>query len=170
MPDVFNRSTDFFGGSFAADQGFVTFPRLLQDGVAVGADVGLLVQSLALNYTQQVTRLYEVGRPAIYYVGGRTNGDAGIQRIVGPRSIADAFYTTYGDICQARTNTLDFTIGSGCGADGTPQDEANLNVGFVSYTAHFCVINSVGVNVGAADMIINESIRMMFSSLIYKSS
>lgn len=170
MADVFNRNTDFFGGSFAADQGFVTFPRLLSAGTAIGADVGLLIQRLALTYTQQVTRLYEVGRPAIYYVGGRTNGDAGIDRVVGPRSIADAFYQTYGDICQARSNTLDFTIASGCGADGTPQDQATLNVGSVSYTAHFCVITTVGVNVGAADMIINESIRMMFSSLIYASA
>lgn len=171
MPDIFNRNTDFFGGSFAADQGFVTFPNLLSAaGLPIGANIGLLIQSLALTYTQSVTRLYEVGRPAIYYVGGRTNGDIGLQRVVGPRTISDAFYQTYGDICRARTNTLDFTIANGCGEAGTTVVAAGSNFGGVQYTAHFCVITTVGVNVGAADMIINESLRMMFSSLLYSSN
>lgn len=171
MADIFNRNTDFFGGSFAADQGFITFPRLLQGGVAVGANIGLLIQRLAMTYQQQVTRLYEVGRPAIYYVGGRTNGDAGIDRVIGPRTLSDAFYTTYGDICRARTNTLDFTVQNGCGEAGFAQNTAGpFNFGFVAYTAHFCVITTVGVNVAAADMIINESLRLMFSSLLYTSA
>jgi len=144
--------------------------RMLSAGVAIGADVGLLIQRLAMTYTQQVTRLYEVGRSAIYYVGGRTSGDAGIDRVVGPRSISNAFYATYGDMCQARSNTLDFTILAGCGESGTPQTAVNFGQGFVSYTCHFCVITTVGVNVAAADMIINESIRIMFSSLLYTTS
>ncbi len=172
MADIFNRNTDFFGGSFAADQGFVTFPRLLNSaGLPIGANIGLLIQRLSMTYQQQVTRLYEVGRPAIYYVGGRTNGEAGIDRVVGPRTIADAFYQTYGDICQARSNTLDFAIDNGCGEAGTPQAAvAPFNLGFVQYTCHFCVITSVGVNVAAADMVINESLRLMFSSMIYTSA
>lgn len=170
MSDIFNRNTDFFGGSFAADQGFVTFPRLLDGANAVGADVGLLIQRLAMSYQQQVTRLYEVGRPAIYYIGGRTTGNAGIDRVVGPRSIANAFYQTYGDICQARSNSLDFTITNGCGETGTPQSGTNFGLGFVSYVAHFVIITTVGVNVAAADMIINESVQMMFSSLLYTTS
>lgn len=160
MSDIFSRSTDTFGGSFAADQAFLTFPALENAaGVAIGADVGLLIQRLAMTYQQQITRLYEVGRPAIYYVGGRTSGDAGVDRVVGPRSIATEFYNTYGDICRARSNTLDFTIDNDCGFD-----EA---AAFASYTAHFCVITTVGANVAAADMIINESIRIMFSSMVY---
>lgn len=164
MPDIYNRETDTFGGSFAADQGFVTFPQILDAQVGpIGADVGLLIQRLAMSYQQQVTRLYEVGRPAIYYVGGRTNGDAGIDRVIGPRTISEPFYLTYGDMCNARTNTLDFSIENGCGFE----DEVP---GFVSYTSHFCVITTVGINVAAADMIINESIRLLFSSLTYNTT
>lgn len=162
MADIFNRQTDTFGGSFAADSATITFPAIEGSSGAAGADVGLLIQRLAMSYQQQVTRLYEVGRAAIYYVGGRTNGDAGIDRVIGPRTISDAFYSTYGDICQARSNTLQFEMSTGCGFEGDEQ-------GHVSYTAHFCVITTVGINVAAADMIINESIRIMFSSLLYSS-
>lgn len=170
MPDIFNRSTDSFGGSFAADQATLTFPALQQFGVNIGADVGLLIQRLAMNYQQQVTRLYEVGRPAIYYVGGRTNGDAGMDRVIGPRTISNAFYTTYGDMCRAAQNTLDFSIDNGC-AFGGPQGDLGAGArGFVSYRCHFAVITAVAVNVAAADMIINESVRLMFSSLLYSSS
>ena len=54
------------------------------------------------------------------------------------------------------------------GFDG--QQAGFLNRGFVAYRAHFAVVTTVSVNVAAADMIINESIRIMFSSLLYTSS
>jgi hypothetical protein len=157
MPDIFNRNTDTFGGSFAADQAKVTFPALIN---GAGADAGLLVQNMTASYTQQITRLFEVGSSAIYYVGGRTAGQASIARIVGPKVIAKEFYSTYGDVCRARTNTLHFSVATGC--DGT-------NTGFAraAYTAHFVVITTVGISIGAADMLINEQLQMMFSSFLY---
>jgi hypothetical protein len=153
MADIFNRNTDSFGGSFAADQAKVTFPALLGGN---GADAGLLVQNMSMNYTQQVTRLFEVGSPKIYYVGGRTAGNATLARVVGPRKVAQAFYSTYGDICNARTNTLHFSVTTGC--------EGNASA---AYTAHFVVITSIGVSVAAADMLINEQLQMMYSSFLY---
>ena len=48
--DIFNRRTDVFGGSFAADEADLSFPAV---GERVGADVGLLVQRLQLTYQQQ---------------------------------------------------------------------------------------------------------------------
>ena len=161
MSDIFNRNTDVFGGSFAADDAFITFPGLEDAlGAAVGADIGLLIQRMSMTYQQQVTRLYEVGRAAIYYVGGRTNGDLGVDRVIGPRSIAENFYLTYGVMCRARRHTLNFSLQSGCGFN-----EAGTRAA-IDYTCHFCVITTVGVNVAAADMIINESIRIMFSTLL----
>jgi len=156
MADIFNRSTDSFGGSFAADQAKVTFPALLGGG----ADAGLLVQNMAANYSQQVTRLFEVGSPNIYYVGGRTSGSASIARVVGPKKIAAEFYSTYGDICNARTNTLHFSVETGC--DGSQSGFARA-----SYTCHFVVITTIAVSVAAADMLINEQLQMMYSSFLY---
>lgn len=157
MPDIFNRNTDTFGGSFAADQAKITFPALIN---GVGADAGLLIQNMTASYTQQVTRLFEVGSPAIYYVGGRTAGQASVARIIGPKKIAQEFYSTYGDVCRARTNTLHFSVATGCDVN---------SVGFAraSYTAHFVVITTIGVSIGAADMLINEQLQMMFSSFLY---
>jgi len=171
MPDIFNRFTDTFGGSFAADQASITFPAILSNGVPAGADVGLLVQQMQMNYNQEVARLYEVGHPAIYYIGGRTNGTIAINRVVGPRSISNAFYKTYGDICRARTNTLQFEMEQGCGEAGTPQGSGGLpNVGYTAYICHFCVITSIGTSVNAREMIINENLQIMFSSLLYTSN
>jgi len=157
--DIFNRRTDVFGGSFASDEASISFPAVGQSGAQ---DVGLLIQRLQTTYQQQVTRLYEVGRPAIYYVGGRTNGDATVDRVVGPRTIADSFYEKYGDVCQARTNSLEFNIETGCG----DAEEG----GYASYTCYFCVITSIGLGVQASDMLINESLRIMFSSFQYTTS
>lgn len=160
MDDIFSRQTDVFGGSFASDEADISFPALGQIG---GADVGLLIQQLQTTYQQQVTRLYEVGRPAIYYVGGRTNGEASVDRVIGPRTIADAFYAKYGDVCQARSNTLEFNIQTGCQGY---EDVA----GYAAYTCYYCVITSVGLGIRAQDMLINESLRLMFSSFQYTTS
>lgn len=157
MPDIFNRTTDVFGGSFAADSAKMTFPAL---SGGVGADAGLLVQQMAATYSQQVTRLFEVGAPAIYYVGGRTSGNISVARVVGPKKIAQQFYQTYGDICRARTNSLHFSMSTGCEGDDSTFSRA-------AYTAHFVVITTVGLSVGAADMLINEQLQMMFSSFSY---
>jgi hypothetical protein len=160
MPDIFNRTTDRFGGAFAADAATLTFPALTQNGVPVGADVGLLVQRMVMNYGQEVARLYEVGQPFIYYVAGRTQGTIGIDRVIGPRSVSAAFYQTYGDVCNAATNTMFFRIDSAC----NPED---INFGSTAYNCSFCVITNVGANVQARDMIINENLAIMFSSLNY---
>ncbi len=83
--DIYSRTTDAYGGSFAADQGTLTFPALIG---GKGSDAGFLIQNMQANYTQNVTRLYEIGSPNVYYVGGRTQGSASIQRVVGPRKVA----------------------------------------------------------------------------------
>lgn len=155
MPDIFNRTTDVFGGTFAADQAQMTFPAL--DGG--GSDAGLLVMNMNVSYTQQLTRLYELGSPALYYVVGRTAGQAAVGRVVGPRKIAAAFYQTYGDACNAATNLLHFSMTTGCG--GVAGSGA-------SYTAMFVVVTTVGLAVNSTDMLISEQLSMVFSSFLYQ--
>ncbi len=104
---------------------------------------------------QQITRLYEIGTRNVFYVGGRTQGQLTLARVVGPRSLLSAFYQTYGDVCNALTNTMTFSMANRCNAtNGT-------------YTAKFCVLQSIGVNVGAGDMVIGEQSSCIFSSLEY---
>src|SRR4029079_13290293 len=154
MPDIYNRTSDAFGGSFSSDQARVTFPALTTGG----ADVGLLMQSLQCSYSQQVTRLFELGSANVYAVGGSTSGTASVQRFMVPKKLSASFYQTYGDVCRAKTNTLCFSLQTGC--DGSDQNvKAN-------YPCHFVVITTVAIGVTAGDMMINESLQMMFSSFL----
>lgn len=155
MSDIFNRRTDTFGGSLSADGSRMTFPAL----TGGGSDSGFMMQQLNGNYQQQVTRVYEIGSPNVYYIGGRTAGTLGSQRIVGPRKIAREFYLTYGDVCKARTNSLQISAQSGC--------DAGVALERMNYSCHFVVVTQVGFAMAAQDNVINESLQMMFSSLIY---
>ena len=163
--DIFNREIQF-GGSFAADKAKLKFGSLAAAVGSGGTDlVGFLVQNLNLTYTQQIAKLYEVGGNHIYYVGGRTQGTVAIGRIIGPKSVAEQFYTTYGDICQIKenANNIDFELnGADCGSDGNAAAGAN-----VTYNAQFCVITTVGFSVQAQDMMINEQVQLMIGSLKY---
>lgn len=168
MADVFNRAADAFGGSFAADAAKITFvqPGILSS-LPAGADpvsgtVGMLTQNLQFNYQQQVTRVYEIGTNLTFLIAGRTQGQAGMGRILGPRPLALAFYQKYGDVCQAATNNLDVEFAASCG---------NVDIAATqkySMLLKFCVIISIGATVNSQDMVINETLALLFCSLTMK--
>ena len=144
MPqDVFSRQVNF-GGSFSADGARVTFGNF---------NAGLLVQQIQWQYQQNITRIYEVGSDDIYLVAGRTQGQTTVQRILGPRALALEFYTQFGDVCNAQQNHIQFSLQAGCaGGDGARQ----------RISMRHCVIQQMGGAVAAQDMIINETINLMF--------
>ena len=154
MADIFGRTTDSFGGSFAADSARITFPAI----AAGAAETGLLVQNLNCSYQQQVTRLFEVGSPNIYYVAGRTAGNLSVARVIGPRKLASTFYAKYGNVCNAATNEMLFSAVAGCGTQFNARSE---------FTCKFVVIIQIGFTVTAADMMINEQMGCIFSSFTY---
>ena len=147
MSDVFANTVGNFSGAFAGEGAQLNFQGI--------GDAGFLVQNLSFQYSQQVTRLYEIGTRNVFYVGGRTAGQLTLSRVVGPRSLLSAFYQTYGDVCNALTNTMTFSMANRCD---------NTNAQFI---AKFCVLTSIGINVGAGDMVIGEQSSAMFSSLEY---
>ena len=147
MADVFSRQVDH-GGSFSSDAARLTF------GTDFG--LGMLVQSVNFNYSQQLSRLYEVGSGQVYLVAGRTNGKAGIGRIFGPKKLAAAFYTQFGDACKSADNNLRFTFTTGCGAASSGREGVFLQ---------HAVIDNIGVSVNANDMRINEQLSFMFMSM-----
>lgn len=151
MPDVFNRNVDGFGGSFSADSAEFFF--LAATGSEAG--VGLLIQNVTVSYQQQVTRIYELGSSLHFYVIGRTNGQLGMARVLGPRPLMTAFYRKYGDGCQAATNNFLLRFTSDC--QGNPQD-ALVEV-------KYSVINSIGFTMGAQDAVINEQVQMLYAQL-----
>lgn len=149
--DIFNRTSSVYGGSFAADKATMTFA-----GVPNGS-VGQLIQNIQVSYQQMITKLYEVGSANVYFVGGRTQGQGNLGRVIGPASVQLAFYTKYGDICNIQNNVLTFNFSGNCAAGQTGASQA-------SYTCGLTVVNTVGFNAQAQDMLVNEQVGFQFST------
>ena len=155
--DIFNRESDVIGGAFTAEGARLTFPGLgkfIQGGEDAA---GLIVQNLGLDYTQQITRIFELGSPRVYYIHGRSQGNIQLQRVVGPRSIAEEFYRTYGDVCNVKKNILQFDIKTGCVEEDV--------FGHSAFVAKGVVITTIGIRVASQDVVINEATQMIFSAL-----
>ena len=148
--DVFGRLPMQFGGAFSADAAVASF------GGLAGGGVGLLTQQLQFSYTQRVTRLYEIGSRFVFYVVGRSQGDAAAQRVLGPRPVSLAFYQAYGNPCTS--GTLLFQVGVGCFLG---QIEGSL-----SFLLTGVLLVSIQISVRAEDMIVGESLQMMYAALI----
>lgn len=156
--NMFERKPVNIEGAFQADKA-----KLLFTGTGV---TGALVQGMNFTYGQQVTRLYEIGNAAagattnVYYVGGRTQGTGGLNRVIGPSATIKALYTAFGDVCKACDNvlTLDLTESNCCSNGGSQQ---------IIYELKGVVLTQVGISLQAADMIINEQAQLMFSDLTY---
>jgi hypothetical protein len=157
MADIFNRTTDSFGGAFSADSSVLNFAGSTGD-LGDLREAGLLVQNLQIQYRQQVTRLYEVGSAKMYYVGGRTEGQGNMGRVLGPVGLSTAFLSAYGNVCAAK-NVLKFSLKVGCdnGQDVAWRDSNE------SFVCRFVVITSVGLAVAAQDMLVNSDVQFMFS-------
>lgn len=162
--DVFGRQVDIFGGAFSSDAMKMTFPNVQGFNGAFTGNFGLLVQQIQMNYQQNITRRYEVGRPAVYYIQGPAEGSVSMQRLLGPRALTKAFYQKFGDVCQALSNVLHFELSAGC---GTGQTGGSATRARVAFTAHFCVLQGLGIVTNANDRVIDETQQVMFTGLDY---
>lgn len=159
MAGVFTRNQYQLEDSFSADSAVLTFTG--------GVDPAL-IQNINFSYSQNVTRLYEIGgrgsgqKQRTYYVGGRTQGQAGVARVIGPKTSLSKFYTTYGNVCLARSNSIQLSFLAGCGDDGLvgpPQPS--------EYTLTGCIITNIGFSVQAMDMVFNENTALQYVDLEY---
>lgn len=178
--DIYNRVSDAYGGSFSADGAFISFSSpLVAQGSGAGligevvpgikgpAGVGLLTQNITISYTQNIMRVHEIGTNFHFFVSGRTQGTSGCQRILGPRPVSIAFYKTFGDVCNVANNIINLYMATGCAAKGvTPSGEFRKLGASFDLTMQFCVINSLGIGMNVQDSMINESLGMMFCSLL----
>lgn len=159
MSDVFSRQSQAFGGSFAADAAQISFSSIGGFGsdALLGGGVGLLTQSLACQYSQNITRVYELGTNRTFLIAGRVQGRLDMQRILGPRPVQVAFYSKFGNVCNAATNNIGVRAQTGCASAG---DLSSIGFGVKS-----CVIETLGLNINSQDMILNEALSMMFCSM-----
>lgn len=125
-------------------------------GAGSGGDGGsnaAMVQNIAITYTRNVTRIWELGSDDTYYVIGHTEGTAQLNRIVAKATsdILDQF----ADACTAKDKTLKIE-GTTTACDGTPK----LNL-----TLTGPVMTQTGFSIDVGQFLIANSIAMMFSSL-----
>lgn len=147
--DIFGRVPMVLGGAFAADSATAVF-----GGLANG--VGLLTQELSFNYSQAVTRLYEIGSRFTFYVVGRAKGEAEAKRVLGPRPVQLSFYSVYGNPCTA--GTLLFQVGVGCYLGQT--------TGALSFLLTGVLLTDIQISVRAEDMIVAEQLKLLYVALI----
>jgi hypothetical protein len=150
MADLFNRNVSNLAGVFTADQAKLQWGAL---------PTGALVQQLNIQYAQTVTRLYGVGETDQYYVGGRTNGQMSVNRVIGPAGSSKTFYATFGDVCKSVGRNIKLQLTQ------TDCSNTQTSAGPSTYTMDNCVITQVSVGVAAQDMIIGENTNIMYTSL-----
>lgn len=156
MADIFGRRPLAFGGAFAADAASINFAT---GNPQFASGAGLVTQNMQISYQQPITRLYEVGTQLTYYVAGRPQGQINLGRILGPGLVTTAFYQSFGNVCFANANHLSFSVATGCQPDGSDTGPR------VYFLANNVLLQSIGLSVAAQDMIINEALSLMFTSL-----
>jgi hypothetical protein len=144
--DVFNREVDL-GTPLAADA-----TRLLVNGLT---DEDMLAQNVQLQYNQNINRLWEVGSSKQFFIAGRTEGTLAVGRIIAGKGVSGEFVAQYGDVCNLPANQITILFDQGC----------QTAVALGKITASGLVINSIGYNVNAQEMVITENISMMFARL-----
>lgn len=154
MADVFNRRALTFGGAFAADSAEISLSIRNQAGV------GLITQTLSIQYQQPITRIYEVGSQNTFFVAGRPQGTAAIAAILGPGAVNAAFFQSIGDVCNAVGNDLNVCVQAGC------QGFSDQGFSGLRFIAKNIVMQSIGLSVAAQDMVINEQLSLFFTSLL----
>jgi hypothetical protein len=156
MANIFNKQIKTNSGGFSVDSAKLNFP-----GLSSGTGGSLLVQSVQIQYNQQLTFLYDLSDPKnVYYVAGRAEGTLGLGKAVGSAGLVKNFYATYGDVCKASTNssntvTLDFN--TNCSGN------APTSTGAV--TLYNPIIVSFGLQMTVDQGIIGENVSMRFSDL-----
>lgn len=142
--DIFGREA-IVGEPFSADDSELLF---------VGGDAQtMVVQQLSINYQQTITRLWEVGSSKQYFVSGHQQGTANMARVVGPKPVAGAFMTQYGDVCNIQSNHITFVVKGDCSTKG----------GRIKVTG--VVITQVAYSIRAQDMVVNETVDMLVAKV-----
>ena len=119
-----------------------------------------LVQQAEWQLERTVNMLYEIGTQNVYYVGDRRKGQGKFTRVVGGASDFKKIVGDLGDICNAKENTLTLSAGA---ADCGPGGES----GKVTYKLLGVTLVSIGASVTANDIVVTESMGIMFVDMEY---
>lgn len=164
--DIFARTELNFGGAFTVDGGMVVADG--QNGLT-----GVLLTNLQISHQQNINKIFDLGvfnqKANMYYIGGRAQGSLNAGHIVGPALALKDYYTRFSDVCKARTNTIELKLNrANCDVQGN--NNIVQNVGGISLTCKYCVLQGVQFGVNSQDTMINESSAIQFGSLSYEEN
>lgn len=153
MADLFNKQIKTPTGAFSVDRAQLTFGNV--------AGGGLLIQNVQIQYSQNMSFLYDLSEPsAVYYVAGRAQGTIAIGKAVGTSQAFTAFYTQYGDVCNTAGGVWSVSGVTGCtnGSGSTTNTSMSL-------VMHNPKIAGIGIGMQIETAIINENIQAVFTNL-----
>lgn len=156
MANPFETKNQTPGGAFTAEN-----CTLSGDGLGDGA----VVQRVQFTINRPINFIYEIGSGAknnVYYVGGRRQGTATFERVVGGSNTFKNFVKNYGPLCtNAGAKDIVLEAKGGCSLNG-----GGLSQG-VKYTLITPRLTTVGASVSAQEIVIMESIGLVFLDLDY---
>lgn len=155
MP-IFETKNQTPGGAFTAE-------NCTLSGTGLGD--GAVVQRVNFSIERPINFIYEIGSTGntnnVYYVGGRRRGQAQFERVVGGSATFKAFVKNYGPLCDNTGEDIVLNAKGGC----------SLGQGALSQTVTYTLITprltTVGASVSAQDIVIMESVGLVFLDLDY---
>ena len=151
--NIFENADQTIGGAFTAENCSLKLGKEASTGAIV----------------QRVNFIYELGTKGapqnVYYVGGRRQGQAQFERIVGGSNAFKTFVDNYGPLCDKVAENIELTAHGGC-----PISEAKVGAAEngIKYTLKTPKITTLGASVSAQDIVIMESVGMVFLDLLYE--
>jgi hypothetical protein len=139
----------FLSGPAQTNNGGVSAENVI---LTVGGQDVMVAQQFQFTLTRNLNMLYEIGTTKTYYVGNRRQGQGQLNRVVAGASGFTGAMTKLGDMCTP----VDCQLG-GFGCKG----------GAVTYTLKQATATSLGASVTAQDVIITESIGIIFVDIDY---
>jgi hypothetical protein len=155
MP-IFENKLQTPGGAFTAENCVLT---------GSGLGDGAVVQRVNFTIQRPINFIYEIsGGTAqnVYYVGGRRQGQATFERVVGGSNSFLALVQNYGPLCEDKGEDIVLQAKGGCQLNGT-----GLGSEGVQYTLIKPRITQLGASVSAQDIVIMENVGMVFLDLDY---
>lgn len=154
MADIYGRTVNY-GGSYAVDQTVLQF--------SAGVPNELVAQQFNADYQQRVNRFYDLTSNKVFFIGGRTEGNMGMSRLIGPGKSTIAFYRNYGDLCQMSGKELSFSLnGQLCNQNGGGES--------VGYVVGNPLIVRIGVSTTTEQMIATDSVNATFTALRFANA
>jgi hypothetical protein len=159
MANIFENTPQTIGGAFTAEN------CTLDLGVEKA-----IVQRVQFSIERPINFIYEIGQsnqPAanVYYVGGRRRGQATFERVVGGSGTFAKFVNNYGPLCdQNQSDTAQDIVlkaKGGCNIGGQNSGAT------ITYTLKTPRITALSGSVSAQDIVITESVTMVFLDLDY---